>query len=852
MAGSLLLSACANLHGGLFSKKAPVNAASEMKTAKDTSKKNADPIRPYKEVITKNAITRSGFLKVHKLDGKYYFEIPDSLIEREILVVNRISKAAADNRPQNGYAGYAGDEISENVIVFSKNIENKKIYIKRNSYQTLTSDTSANGMYRSVRNSNFPPILASFDIKAIGPDSAMVIDITAYLNTDNNVFGFDKTIKDTYNLGTIQPDKSYIENIQPFPLNLEIKTVKTWLGTDVINTYELNSSLLLLSKTPMQPRIFDQRVGFFGFEYTDFDTNPQGIQRTAVITKWHLEPKEKDIKRYESGELVEPKKPIVFYIDPATPKKWVPYLMQGVNDWQKAFEQAGFKNAIYALEAPKNDSTWSIDDARHNVIVYKPSIAANAMGLSVHDPRSGEILESHISWYHNVMQLIHDWYMVQAGPIDPRARKMTFDDELMGQLIRFVSSHEVGHTLGLAHNFAASSSVPVDSLRNKKWVEANGICPSIMDYARFNYVAQPEDSISEKGIFPRIGVYDRWAIEWGYKWFPGFKSEQAEKNYMNKWIIDRIDKDKRLRFGFEVLYGPGTQAEDLGDDVMKANSFGIKNLKRDMSHLFEWTRIPDEGYNSTRLIYNEILAQYKRYLGHVVTYLGGVRITPKSVEEKGPVWQFATRSEQKEAVSFLQSQLFDTPNWLMDPKLFSLVSGGNQGTLYQIRTIQESVLKKIVSTENLARLLLNQTLYPHEAYTGKDFLNDLESGIWIELRTHRPITIYRRNLQKTYVTILASLVAPEKGKSDGDYAFSSRFDIQSLLRTDAESLVKQITGAIGQIKDPDTKVHLKVVRDMLRDALSPQVNKYIPTATSPASTSLNNQDLKDVPIELQY
>jgi hypothetical protein len=331
-----------------------------------------------------------------------------------------------------------------------------------------------------------------------------------------------------------------VEGVRSYPINIEITAVKTYsrsatpptaggggggggAATQGGNmTVEINSSLVLLPKTPMQPRYFDPRVGFFAMGYTDYDLNPQGVKSISMVKRWRLEPKEEDMEKYKRGELVEPKKPIIFYIDPATPAKWVPYLIQGVNDWQVAFEKAGFKNAIIAKRAPtkQEDSSWSLDDARNSAIVYKPSSVPNASGPSISDPRSGEIMESHINWYHNVMELLRDWYFIQCSPLDPEARKMVFNDELMGQLIRFVSSHEVGHTIGLRHNHGSSSTVPVENLRNKSWVEANGHTPSIMDYARFNYVAQPEDKISQVGLFPRIGDYDKWAFAWVYKLFP--------------------------------------------------------------------------------------------------------------------------------------------------------------------------------------------------------------------------------------------------------------------------------------------------------------------------------------------
>ncbi|HEY0176254.1 MAG TPA: zinc-dependent metalloprotease, partial [Pedobacter sp.] len=669
--------------------------------------------KAYKQVITAQAKTSLGMFKVHQIGLRYFFEIPDSLLNRDLLVVNRISRSAAGPRPQ--MTGYAGDEIAENVISFQKGPDDR-IFLKLMSFDERSSDSTANGMYKAVVNSNLQPIVASFPVKAYGKDTtgakSVVIDVTDYLNSDSEIFYFNGNVKKTLSIGGIQADKSYISSISSYPMNVEVRTVRTYARMAAVNqtsvstipvTYELNSSVVLLPKTTMKPRFADSRVGYFGRAYIDFDTNPQGVKQSVMITRWRMEPKDEDIEKYKRGELVEPKKPIIYYIDPATPKKWVPYLIAGVNDWQKAFEQAGFKNAIIAMPAPANDSTWSIDDARHNVIVYKPSTVANASGPNVHDPRSGEIIETHINWYHNIMQLVRNWYMIQAGAVDPRARKMEFDDELMGQLIRFVSSHEVGHTLGLLHNFGSSSTVPVEKLRDKAFVEAHGHTPSIMDYARFNYVAQPEDGISEKGLFPRIGDYDKWAIEFGYKWLPQFNSAEAEGPYLNKLIIDSLSKDKRLYFGNEQEYtDPRSQSEDMGDNAMLASTYGIKNLKRILPQLKTWTSEPAEGYANLKAIYWEVVKQYQTYLGHVTRNVAGLYATPKSVEQPGPVFENVSYEKQKEAMRFLRDNVFNTPTWLLDENIFSL-TGISPTTV--ISVIDAQVLSRLQGSDILTKLL---------------------------------------------------------------------------------------------------------------------------------------------------
>lgn len=792
--------------------------------------------KPYKEVITSKAVSDGGLFWVHKVEEKYYFELPDSLFGREILAVNRISKAAAGMR-SGGFFGYGGDQIGQNVIRFEKG-PNNKVFLRTISYAEYAKD-STSPMFTAVNNSNVQPIMASFDIKSLGKDSTgAVIDVTDYINGDNDVLHFNSGLKSSLRLAAVQSDKSYIVGVKSYPINIEIKTVKTYsrtpapagIGGGTGNmTIELNSSLVLLPKVPMKPRYFDPRVGYFAVGYTDFDINPQGVKSIAIVKRWRLEPKDGDMEKYLRGELVEPKKPIIFYIDPATPKKWVPYLMQGVNDWKGAFEKAGFKNAIMAKLAPtkEEDSTWSLDDARNSAIVYKPSDIANASGPSIADPRSGEIMESHINWYHNVMQLIHDWYFIQTAAVDPKARKMTYDDELMGQLIRFVSSHEVGHTIGLRHNYGSSSTVPVENLRNKAWVEANGHTPSIMDYARFNYVAQPEDNISQIGLFPRIGDYDNWAIEWGYKLFPQYKDAEAEKAYLNNWVIERL-KNKRLWFGTEINPDdPRSQSEQVGDDAMKGSMYGIKNLQRIVPNLMQWTKEPNDDYTDLSTMYNQLTGQFSRYMGHVAKYVGGVMETPKMVEEAGPVYEIVPEAKQKEAVDFLNKQLFTTPTWLVNQDIYSRTG---QSGLSIVGNIQDNTLNRMLSNRNLNKLVDAEAAQGASAYQVVELLGDLKKGIWSELAAKKPVDIYRRNLQKSYVNILKNLINPPApsqttvapGITISVSGGSDKTDVISVVKAHLAALRNEINAAAAAIADPMTKYHLQDVSKRIDKVLNPK------------------------------
>lgn len=794
--------------------------------------------KPYKEVITEKASTRKGLFSVHKVEDKWYFEIADSLMGRDILVVNRISKAPIDTR--SGFAGFAGDEINENVIRFEKG-PNNKVFLRNISFSVYAKD-STKPMYKTVQNSNVQPIAAAFDIKALGKDSTgAVIDLTDYINGDNDILFFAPFFKTALRIGGLQSDKSYIVDVRSYPLNTEIRTVKTYgksagpslpgmmpSGPTGNATFELNSSLLILPKVPMKPRFYDDRVAYFTTEYTDFDADPQGVKDISMITRWRLEPKEEDLEKFKRGELVEPQKPIIYYIDPATPAKWVPYLIQGVNDWQKAFEKAGFKNAIMAKVAPtkEQDSTWSLEDARFSAIVYKPSDIPNASGPHVHDPRSGEIMESHINWYHNVMRLLRNWYLIQASPSDPAARKAEFSDELMGQLIRFVSSHEVGHTLGLPHNMGSSSAVPVEKLRDKAWVEANGHTPSIMDYARFNYVAQPEDNISQIGLFPRIGDYDLWSIEWGYRPIYG-QTEEQEKQTLNEWVKSRF-ANNRLRFLHQDGVDPRAQTESLGDNNMKAGEYGIKNLKWIMPKLQSWLNEKGENYENLTEVYGEVVNQFSRYMGHVTTNIGGVFTDYKTTDQDGAVYTVVPKAQQKEALAFLQKNLFETPTWLLDKAI--LERTGTPGS-ERIGGIQDQFLGSLLNTNRLQRLVTSANRDAANAYRIDEFMDDLKKGIWSELATRKPIDNYRRNLQKSFVERLGAIIAPPAPAAQlgggivinfGPVVDPKKSDIYSVAKGTLRQLKAEIAAAIPAYTDKMSKMHLQDLNERIDRILNPR------------------------------
>lgn len=724
--------------------------------AKDTTKKAPEkgPVA-IEKFFKADVKPMPGMTPVYVQDGKYFLEIGENLLNKDIIMVSRISKAAAGVR--SSFDGYSGDEINESMFRFEKG-PNNKIFLREISTRERSED-STKSMFKALERSSLQAIVSSFDIKAVSADKKRsIIDITDIFGGDSETFFFTKRHKATFKLGPLQKESSYVSSVKTYPINTEIKTVKTYTRTDSgTATYELNCSFVMLPEKPMVARLYDERVGYFANRYIDYDLNPQGVKDVQYITRFRLEPKPEDVEKYMKGELVEPAKQIVYYIDPLTPKEWVPYLIQGVNDWEPVFRKAGFKNAIVAKMAPtkQEDSTWSLDDARYCAIVYKPSDVANASGPHVSDPRSGEIIESHVNWYHNVMSLVHNWYMLQAGPSDPGARKMLFDTELMGQLIRFVSSHEIGHTLGLRHNFGGTAFYTVGQLRDPKFLKENGHTTSIMDYSRFNYVAQPEDNIPRELLFPRISHYDIWAIEWGYRRFMDINDPVNELSKVNQWIIEKT-KDRRYWFGTETSSNdPRLQSEDLSDNQMKANELGIKNLKYVMKNLGDWTKEPNEDYDNLKTMHTEINNQFRRYVGHVSKWIGGVYEEPKKVEEAGAIYTYVEKAKQVEAMEFLKKNLFTPPTWLVPEEYMNKFN--TFPTMFMERAYQ-GALTSILSK----RVLLNLTnaearLGAAKTYTVTNLFNDLNNSIWSNLTTGMAIDANRRVLQKVFVTQLCDL-----------------------------------------------------------------------------------------------
>lgn len=800
---AMLLTAC-----NVLINAAPAHAGARQFPGMMSASK--DSVKPYEAVVTAGAETTKGFITVHRVNNRYLLELPDSVVGRDLYTVNRITKSSQDWRnPLGGLCSFGGDWIGQCLFRFTK-ATGDKLQLEVIS-TTDRSGAGEDGVQDAVMKNSLSPVYAVFPIKAYGKDrQSAVIDMTDYFNSDNPVFGYLPDLKILGMPGMYAPDRSFISSVKAYPMNIEVASTRTYSTGALSLTGEFNSSIILLSKEPMKGRNFDERVGYLAVLYTEYKKlDASSITPKVNIWRFRVEPKPEDLDKYYRGELVEPAKPIVFYIDPATPEKWVPYLIAGVNDWQKAFEKAGFKNAVMAKEVDPADSSFDINDARHNVVVYKASAIGNAMGHSLQDPRSGEIIESHIQWYHSVMEVLYKWYFTQAAAVDTAAQKPQFSDELMGQLIRFVSSHEVGHALGLRHNWGSSSTSTVAQLRNKQWVEEHGHTPSIMDYARFNYVAQPEDSIGSAGIFPRIGDYDQWAIEWGYKLLPKDADEETEKKVLNRWIVDKLKISDRYRFGIgddpSAKY-PDNQREDLGDDAMLAGKYGIKNLKRIQANLVKWVQVPGDNYDKLEEAYKSLAGQYEWYMKHATANVGGEYFTPKTTEQSGPVYRYFPKDKQQRAIAFLNAELFKTPEWLNDEFIDKHTKTG----FSIVENIQRNAIKQLLDPKVFTKLRSQELADPTNTYSVSEMLNALASGIFQELKTGKAITANRRTVQNIYVNELISLMALQT---------NLHLDAGAAIRQQARELMALSKKAAAATSDELLKAHLEGIYTRLEDAI---------------------------------
>ena len=739
-------------------------------------------LRSFDRVITPDARVHKGPFTVYTVRDSFFFEIPDTLLGRDMMLINRLNSGPFQQEGSLFGVVYPGESLHEGTLYFAFGPDSVINLREDNTQQQAQPDSRIGA---AVRDAKTDGILDSFVVVARNrQQDGFVVSAMGFLK------GPGSAMKMGVHAIPSAVAQYQVEYIHAYPINIEFGIYRRWMNGSVTVT---NTSLVLLPKAPMAQRLFDRRVGYFAHSTYYFADDQQRAVTREFIQRWRLEPRPEDRGRWLKGELVEPQKPIIYYIDPHTPKQWVKYLVRGVDDWQKAFEQAGFKNAIQGREWPYGDSV-DLNDARYSFICYLPSATANAYGPAVVDPRSGEVIQSHVGWYHNVMSLVHDWYLIQAAATDPRARYAQFDDDLMGELIRFVSSHEVGHTLGLRHNFGSSSQTPVEKMRDAAWLKLHGHTASIMDYARFNYVAQPGDHIPEDCLWPHVGEYDRWAIQWGYK-FSGTDEPMDDAKIVGKWVTDSLAANPRRWFGSEegflsVNFDPRCQTEDLGDNNMTANAYGIMNLKRIISHLPEWCGETNGQYERLQEGYSALLGQFKRYMGHVLTNVAGRERTYRTEEEAGAVFTPVSKAKQRQALAFFNTQLFITPVWLLDKRITGRVAQP-QGSAY-IARLQSEILQKLLGMAVFSRLDQNSQLYgPEAAYAPDEYLATLHRDIWGVIQRGEVMDPYRRNLQKSYINDLSAiLLSRNPGVNESN--------TWSLVQADLHRLQKEIRRAIAR------------------------------------------------------
>ncbi len=815
---SLIVFSCASIDAQSKSKRKKDEKTEEVKPT--APKKKPGKIKDYDKVITKEAISDEGLFDVHLVGEKYYFEIPMNYLDTDMLLVSRFAKL-----PSNLGGGYVNAGTKTNTRLINWHRFKNKILIKEKSSSAVAADSLP--IKVSVKANNYEPTLYAFDIAAFSKDSSsVVIDVTSFYGTDvKAISGLPSFIRKQYKVRNLDKSRSFINTMKSFPENIEVIQDFTYNASEPpVNTgdetisIQMNQSMILLPKEPMQPRHFDERVGWFTLNKYDYSSEELKADRKTYLRRWKLIPK--DIEAYKRGELVEPVKPIVYYLDPATPEKFRSYMKDGIELWQKAFEAAGFKNAIIAKDPPtkEEDPDFSPEDIRYSVVRYVASTTRNATGPSVSDPRSGEIIESDIIWYHNHLRSYRNRYMLETGAANPSARTLNTPDEEIGEMMKMVIAHEVGHTLGLPHNMSASYAYDVENYRNGPFTQKNGIAATIMDYARYNYIAQPGDTNIR--FVRQLGPYDDYAINYGYRYIPEAKSADDEKETLNNWVKEKAG-NPIYKFGKQSSrFDPTAQTEDIGNNSIKASTYGLKNLKIVAKNLPSWTSDKTDNYDDLAELYGELLGVWSRYVGHVVTHVGGVVEDTKNPSQQGDVYNPVSKDYQKSAMQWLHKNAFETPTWLMDKSILQNINYA--GYTDRIRSLQTRHLNNLLNFERLGRLIDHYAIDVSN-YSALNMLRDVRSGIWSETKTASNVSVFRRNLQRAYLDRMTYLMTEDLNPQRSRQYFNvNQSDVRSIVRAELNELKRTLTSASKGTVNTETKYHYRDCIERIKNVLDPK------------------------------
>ncbi len=783
--------------------------------------------RPYAQVIPARAHTERGGITVHRVDERWFFEVPDSLKGRDFLMVTRVAGVPG------GSGGFqsAGSSLTERLVRWDR--VGERVLLKSINTGAVADDSLP--IARSVAQNNYPAIIGAFPIAAYGKDSAsFVIDVTDFFAADNPATsGMDAASRRQFGVRRYDAARSYIAGMRGFPINIEVRQVQTFDAATPPSdpdgatvTMETRQSIVLLPKVPMRPRYADARVGYFSVERVNYGLDVQKAESQEFITRWRLEPK--DPAAYARGELVEPVKPIVYYLDPATPLRWKRYVKEGVENWQKVFEKAGFKNAILAKDAPSKaeDPDFDMDDARYSIVRWAASLVRNATGPHTHDPRSGEIINSEITWYHNHMRSYRNWLIMETGAANPMARSLDIPDELMGETMRQVITHEIGHALGLQHNMIASASFPVDSLRKPSFTRQYGVSATIMDYARQNYIAQPGDGLEPRDFIRRVGPFDDFAINWGYR-VVNAPTPEAERATLNTWLTKQSGPFP-YRFASQgVAAGdPRNQTEDLGDDPVKASRYSTMNYKRMIPNLVQWTTTPGDDFTELREVYEESVGRWFGNMQHVTTVVGGVEVDLKSADQQGSVFRVVPKARQKEALAFLSENVFTTPTWLAPSSITSRIGPTNV-----IAQRQAAIVTTLLSPARLGRMAESDLYDAANAYPLAEYMTDLRRALFAGVPDAG-----RRQLQRVYVQRLEALIKPPAAPAatpGGGFGGPARYapfvtaptvplsDLPALARQQLREVQREATASAATATGTN-RAHWQDLSDRVRAILDPR------------------------------